>query len=178
MKKILLILLTIITLSCNHEDTTTTTPTDKTSINLVTGITCRQAPDDAPTQFGNPNTLVNNKFTIYPNPAVNLFYVISQENVSAAWIVPATPEKIYQEFNFGTILNTNLYTETTIISHSILSMGPQSSDTFSIDITTLEKGYYKLFVKIGTQIYWDNFHKYGDQPTHEEQGAALINYWN
>jgi hypothetical protein len=97
MKKTLLILLSVFALSCTHDDAN---PTDKTALNLVTGIVPRQNFDDTPFQLGNPNVLVNNKFVIYPNPARETLFVTAQENITDVWIVPANPKKIYQGCGF------------------------------------------------------------------------------
>jgi hypothetical protein len=104
MKKTIFILLTILTISCNNSDETIN-PTNSTAINLVTGINFRQNFDDQPLELGNPNILVNNMFVIYPNPANATVFLSSTQNVTDVWIVPASPEKIYQDLDFSTILN-------------------------------------------------------------------------
>ncbi len=175
MKKTIFILLTILTISCNSDETIN--PTNSNAINLVTGINFRQNFDDPPLQLGNPNILVNNKFVIYPNPANATVYLLAQQNVTDVWIVPANPEKIYQDLDFSTILNTNLYSEQSIISNSNFSLTAQSSTNLSLNIGTLAKGYYRVFVKIGGDIYWDNLYK-NDNGSNPEQMAAIVNFWN
>jgi hypothetical protein len=176
MKKAMFILLSILALSCNHEETNNLT--DKTALNLVTGVNFRQSFDDVPFQLGNPNVLINNKFVIYPNPAIETFMIIGEENVTDVWIVPASPEKIYQDEDFSSVLNTNLYTEQSIVTHSDLSLHGQTSNILSVDITTLEKGYYRVFVKSGGAIYWDNLYKLGNEGNNEGQIDAFIDFWN
>lgn len=175
MKKKIVLLISILSLSCNNDKTSST---DKTAIKLATGINCRQNFDDPTQKLGNPNSLVNNKFVIYPNPAIESFYILAQENVTDVWLVPATPQKIYQDVNFGSILNTNLYTEPSIISLSNLSLNGQSSTGFSVNIRTLTKGYYKVFVKMGGVLYWDILYKYDSQENTETQFTTLHNFWN
>ncbi|MEO5777203.1 MAG: hypothetical protein ABIQ27_09860 [Flavobacterium sp.] len=175
MKKGLFILISILALSCNSDETNLT---DKTAINLVTGVNFRQNFDDLPLQLGNPNVLVNDRFLIYPNPANETFYIVAQENVTDVWIVPANPEKIYQDEDFSIVLNTNSYTEQSIDPNSDVSLSGLSSGNISMDITTLEKGYYKVFVKIGGEIYWDNLYKYENGGNNEEQIAAILNFWD
>jgi hypothetical protein len=175
MKKKLFILISILALSCNKDETN---ETDKTAINLVTGVNFRVTSDDSGLQLGNPNVLVNSKFKIYPNPANELVYISAQENVTDVWFVTANPEKIYQDANFSSILNTNLYSEQSIISHSNFTLSGQSSNSFSINIGTLAKGYYRVFVKIGGKIYWDNLYKYDNQGNNEEQFTSITNFWN
>lgn len=175
MKKTLLILISILAISCSNDETNT--QTDKTSINLVTGVHFRQTSDDPGLQLGNPNVLINNKFVIYPNPANESVNILAKETVTDVWFVASNPEKIHQEVNFSTILNTNLYSEQSIISHSKFSLNEKSSSNFSMNISTLPKGYYKVFVKIGGVIYWDNLYKYEDQNNNEEHFNTINNFW-
>ena len=149
----MLFLISILSLSCNNDETHNP---DKTALNLVTGINCRQTSDDITLRLGNPNVLVNNKFVIYPNPVNEVVYILAQENVTDIWLVPANPEKIYQNVNFNSILNTNLYTEQSIVTNSDFSLNGQSSNGISMNIGTLQKGYYRIFVKIGGIIFYDS----------------------
>lgn len=178
MKKVLFILLTFIMLSCNSDNDGTNSLTDPTSLNLVTGLNCRQNFDDPAFQLGNPNILVNNHFVIYPNPANAAFYILAPQNVTDVWIVPANPEKIHQELNFGGLLNTSLYSEQSINSNATFSLNGQSSNTVGVNVESLPKGYYRVFVKVNGQIYWDNLFKYGNQGTNTEQFAEINNFWN
>jgi hypothetical protein len=175
MKKALLILLSTFALSCAHDDAN---PTNETDSNLVTGIIFRQNFDDTPFQLGNPNILVNNKFVIYPNPAHETAFVTAQENITDVWIVSANPEKIYQDVDFSSILTTNLYSEQSISGDSDFSLTGQSSNDIALNLGNLEKGYYRVFVKIGGEIYWDNLYKYDDQVNHEAEIASIIDFWN
>lgn len=175
MKKTIFILFTILTISCNNSDETIN-PTNSTDINLVTGINFRETADDPSFELGNPNILINNMFVIYPNPANLTVILSSTQNITDVWIVPASPEKIYQDLDFSTILNTNLYNEQSIISNSNFSLTAQSSTNLSLNIGTLATGYYRVFVKIGGNIYWDNLYKNnGSSP---EQMAEIVNFWN
>ena len=54
--------------------------------------------------------------------------IFSKENISDMWIVPANPEKIYQDLNFNNVLSLNLYSEKIIIANSIISLNGQSSN--------------------------------------------------
>ena len=175
MKKKLFILISILAISCNKDETDV--QTDKGSINLVTGINFIQDIDGTVLKLGNPNILVNNNFLLYPNPANESVYILAQENVTDVWFVSANPEKIHQDVNFGNILNTNLYTEQSIISNSNFSLSGQSSNSFKMNIGTLAKGYYKVFVKIGGKIYWDNLYKYENQGNNEEQFSKINDFW-
>ncbi len=176
MKKSLFIVLSILTLSCNNDETSN--QSNNKDLKLVTGINLRQNFDDPPLKLGNPNVLVNNKFAIYPNPAQNMVSILAQDNVTDVWLVPATPEKIYQSVNFSSILTNNLFSEQSISSNSIISVNSQSSNNLMINLETLEKGYYKVFVKIDGVIYWDNLYKYDSQIDSSVQFTAINAFWN
>lgn len=175
MKKIIVILLSVLALGCNNDEANNIT--NETSLDLVTGVNFRQEPEDFPFKLGNPNVLTNSKFVIYPNPANEVVYISTQEDITNVWFVPANPEKIHQDLNFNSILNTNLYTEQSISSRSNYSLSGEFSDNISIDIGTLEKGYYKVFVKIDGKIYWDNLYKYQKGADNEQAIIPIINFW-
>ncbi|MET3028461.1 hypothetical protein ABXT06_17400 [Flavobacterium sp. UW10123] len=175
MKKILFILISLLAISCSSDDNSP--KTDKTSINLITGINFRLTTDDMGLKLGNPNSLVKNNFLIYPNPARSTLYISTQGTITAVWLVPANPEKIYQDVDFGTILNNSLYSEETIISNSKLSFNDLSTNNPKLDIRTLTTGYYKVFVKIGGVIYWDNLYVYTDAEDNEEHFNTIKNFW-
>lgn len=170
-----MILISILIISCNKEETDV--QTDKSSINLVTGVNFRQTTNDTGLKLGNPNVLVNNKFLLYPNPANESVYILAKENVTDVWFVSANPEKIHQNVNFSNILNTNLYPEQSIISNSNFSLSGQTSNSFKINIETLTKGYFKVFVKIDGKIYWDNLYKYENLNNNQEQFNTIKDFW-
>lgn len=175
MKKIVIALMSVVILSCSSSDSGSS---DTTSLNLVTGINFRQNADDASFGLGNPNILVNNKFVIYPNPANDVVMITSEQNVTDVWIVPGNAKKIHQDVSFNTILNNNLYSEEALVSKADFAVNGQSSESLGLNISQLQKGYYRVFVKIGGQIYWDNLYKNGSNGGSEAEIATLINFWN
>lgn len=171
-----IVLLSILSLSCSSDEANNST--DATAINLVTGVNFRQSPDDMSFLYGNPNALVNNKFTIFPNPVNEVMYISVAENITDIWFVPANAEKIHQDVNFTSILNSNLYSEQSINSLSDYTLSGQFPNNVKIDVENLEKGYYRVFVKIGGKIYWDNLYKYGNDNNNEEEIIPLLDFWN
>jgi hypothetical protein len=176
MKKTLLILLSVLALSCTGDESHK--QTSKTALNLITGINLRQNIDDVPIQLGNPNVFTDDKFVIYPNSAISTFNIMSagNENITDVWILPGSPEKIYQQQDFTSILNADLYAEQSIVTHSTISLNSQSSNYIGVNIEALEPGYYRVFVKIGGKIYWDNVYKTSEN--NEEEINSMMNYWN
>lgn len=176
MKKTLLLLLTIMALGCDSSESDNMP--DPETMNLVTGVTFRQNFDDAPLQLGNPNVRVGNSFVVYPNPAIQDISIMAQQNITGVWIVPANPRKIYQDFDFTTVLNSQTYTESAISSSSVLSFSDQPAANLSLNIGSLDDGYYRIFVKIEGQIYWDNLYKRSDSENPEEEMATIVSFWD
>lgn len=173
MKNVFYACFVLLALSCSSDSDSAT---DQTAIDLVTGVTFRQTPDDLPQTFGNPNVRVNGQFVLYPNPAHQVILLQSQEPISAVWIVPAHAEKIYQSVDFSAVLNASTYSEATLNSHATLSLSGQSNNTITMTIDSLTEGYYRIFVKINGALYWDNL--YVDPVNTEEHMAEVIGFWD
>lgn len=175
-KKIILLFVLIIIISCNSDENNNIT--DKTDLNLVTGFYGRETGEDPPIKYGNPNIFINDKFVIFPNPVTNFFSIKTDKSITNVWFVPANAEKIHADVNFNNVLNSNLYSEASIASQSKFTLSAESASFLSLDVRTLQKGYYKVFVKIDGQIYWDNLYKYGNEYGNESQFETLYNFWN
>ena len=80
---------------------------------------------------------------------------------------------------FSNILNTDFYDENSIVlnSKNSLNVNGQSSKEFSLNVGMLEKGYYKVFIKIGGKIYWDNLYKYDNIEDTQKQSTSIMNFW-
>lgn len=183
MKHLAIVLLSFFVLGCSSSDESTSPqvlpPTQATSMSLVSGINLRQNFDDPAYELGNPNTLTANKFVMYPNASSGLFYIMPQGTITAVYVVPATAEKIYQDINFSTLLHNALYTQQDIANNSVYGQTNFSSSTdIAVIISSFPKGYYKVFVKIDGQMYWDNLYKYNDADDPMEEMAALTAFWN
>jgi hypothetical protein len=100
----------------------------------------------------------------------------AQAPISAVWIVPAQAEKIYQSVDFSTVLSATTYSEATLTSHATLSLSEQSNNTVTMNIASLSEGYYRVFVKIGGELYWDNL--YVNPIVTEEHIAEIIGFWD
>ncbi len=127
------------------------------NINLVTGIRVVQSQDSPPFTYGNPNILTQG-MAVFPNPAIGNFFVQSFNTAEIAnvWIIPGSPNKSFNTVDFTHILNSSTYGEDEIESNSILSFNGPNSGSLLIDVTNLDSGYYRVFVKIGDEFYWDN----------------------
>lgn len=174
MKKILLIVILVLFNSCNKNDDNNVV--DPTSMSLVTGVNFRQSFDDTPLTLGNPNIYTNNIFVIYPNPSTGILSIASNQNISKVWVISANANKIYQQTEFSTILNSSIYSESQIQAKSLVTLNDINAANLIVDLNNLNSGYYKVFVKINEAIYWDNIYLEidGDENSFNE----IINFWN
>ena len=173
MKKITIIFALIIFINCSNDNENSNSTTE-TSIELITGINIRNSEFSEPTQLGNPNILTNNKFIAYPNPPAGALSLLATENISDVWITPANAEKIYQQTNFNSILNSELYTQSLIESNAEMEFINLNSTNLVLNLENLTSGYYRVFVKINGTLYWDNIYI----PSSNFEINDLINYWN
>ena len=107
----------LVLISCSNDDEYNNS-TSETNIELVTGINIRNAEFSVPIQLANPNVLTNNQFIAYPNPPARALSLSASENISDVWITSANAEKIYEQTDFNTILNSDLYAESEIESNA------------------------------------------------------------
>ena len=127
MKKILFLSIVLILNSCNKDDADDNI--SNTSIDLVTGINFRQSVDDTPLVLGNPNIYINNTFVNYPNPSNGTLYLSANATVSKVWIIPANANKIHQQVDFNSLLNSGTYSESQIQAKSQLELNNLNSST-------------------------------------------------
>ncbi len=171
MKNLFYVCLVLLAISCSSDSAT-----DQTAIDLVTGVTFRQTPDDLPQTFGNPNVRVNDQFVLYPNPTTQYLQVVSQSPISDVWIIPAHAQKIYQSVDFSTVLHSDTYSEATVANHASITLNAQTSTEVVVNLESLTEGYYRIFVKINGALYWDNM--YLDPVNTEEHTAEVLGFWD
>jgi hypothetical protein len=174
MKKGIWLVLAVFLLGCSKDEST---KTDRVAMELVTGINLRENIEDTPMVLGNPNIFIENKFVMYPNPAMQAVNFLTEQNAQEIWFVPAFAEKIHQDVNFNTILSSSLYSEASIATNSVFSVNGLTSNQLVLNIESLEPGFYRVFAKIDGQIYWDNLYKPTGDPEVDEL-EMLVNFWN
>ncbi|WP_067144990.1 hypothetical protein [Pseudotamlana agarivorans] len=145
----------------------------ETDMTLVTGLNLRSSEISPPYQVGNPNALIADQLIVYPNPTLGILNIKANSGISDVWIIPSQANKIYQQTDFSTILNSNLYDESKIASHAELEITDMTASRVIFDLKEIKFGYYKVFVKIDGKIYWENIY-FQDNNTDIED---LINYW-
>lgn len=174
-KRPVLVMAILMAMSCNKKDDTGKTDLpDETALSLVTGINARETPDQLPLTLGNPNVLTLSTLSVYPTVPRSIINIASNNTITSVWIIPATAEKIYQEVDFGNVLNSSLYAESELETTSIISLNNQSSNVLSVDLESTPTGYYRVFAKISGVIYWDNIYVLDDS----EEIEDLIDFWN
>jgi len=163
----------LILISCSNDDENNSS-TSETDIELVTGVNIRNSEFSAPTQLGNPNVFTNNQFIAYPNPPAGALSLLASENISDVWITTANAEKIHQQTDFNSFLNSDLYTESAIELNTEMEFMDLNSTNLVLNLENLTSGYYRVFVKINENLYWDNIYI----PESNFEIVDLINYWN
>ncbi len=82
--------------------------------------------------------------------------------------------RIYQQTDFNSILNSDFYAESEIELNAEIKFTGLNSTNLVLNLENLTSGYYKVFVKINGNLYWDNIYI----PEDNFEIDDLINYWN
>lgn len=176
MKTTLLALFTIsiIAVSCSSgDDDGHTNSSSETDIELVTGLNLRNSEFSDIYRLGNPNVFSDDLFIAYPNPTLGVLNIRAYSEISAVWITPSQANKKHQQTDFSSILTSSLYDEATIASLANKELTDLSATNLIMNLNELKTGYYKVFVKINGNIYWENIF-FQDNNTDIED---LISYW-
>lgn len=205
--KFLLFGIVVLSLICCKKDDSTnkSSLTFTKEIDIVTGITVRKNISDSPIIYGNPNSF-SEKMVLYPNPVISTLKMQTSDNITNLWIVPATPELKTQEVDFSKILSSNFFDEKDIISRSIfseqfdveenneLSIANVDSEVddevtlsvaefdlnkeISLNLRDFNPGYYKLFIKIDNDLFWDIFFIPSDAEKEESLRTDILeDFW-
>ncbi len=158
MKKLSFSLLLLFIISCDNNDDSENIGNDATRLDLVTGINIRSSVNAPDVQLGNPNITMNTDFRIFPNPPIGTVFLTSAREIEEVWIIEGNAEKSFQETDFSTLLRPDLYTEDDIDSQAILKFPDQNVGNITLDLTDLNIGYYRVFVKMDGNLYWDNIY--------------------
>ena len=170
MKNVLsLALVALILVACGGNDDSSNT--SEADLKLVTGIFVRASEFGPSIQLGNPNVIEGN-YTMYPNPAIGVLSIQSSSIITHVLFIKGNPQKRYQDTDFSTILNSNLYTELSISDASELSFKELNENNLNVNLENLNFGYYKVFIKVNDEIFWNNVYIGNDKDIDE-----LINFW-
>ncbi|PKV52722.1 hypothetical protein ATE84_4842 [Aquimarina sp. MAR_2010_214] len=143
--------------SCNKDDDQIID--DKVDILLMTGMYLRADINDEPLLYGNPN-INNDGVMISPNPMREVFNITSftADKISKVWIVEANPQKKHQDVNFSEALKNVTYDESELTRLARLTSGGLDSKNVTINIEDLQPGYFRVFIKTGKSLRWDNIY--------------------
>ncbi len=156
MKAILFILSFFTILACNKDQANNEFPLE-TELRVVTGINLLPESGPSPIILGNPNIFIDKSIiSIYPNPVVNNLSLRSTGQITDVWILSAQPQKIYQDIDFDTVLDSNTYSETEIINAASLKIENHTGTMANLNLENLNPGYYRVFVKVDNTLMWDN----------------------
>ncbi len=173
MRNVLFILLAISILACDKDDDGKPTISE-TKLDLITGINLLPESGPSPIRLGNPNIFIDkNIVSVYPNPVVDVLTIHSYYEITDVWIIPASPEKIFQDTNFEMILNSNIYSEMELTEKASLEINNTNSTAAPINFENLDPGYYRVFIKTNNTIMWDNILFIDDG-----QLGDVMDFWN
>ncbi|MBU2951468.1 hypothetical protein KO493_12250 [Tamlana agarivorans] len=169
---IIFVLLLLVSCSSDSENNNSTS---KGEVELVTGINIRSSEYSEVTRLGNPNVFTKNQFVVFPNPLARPYLSVkSSVNISDAWVISANAEKTQQQADFSSILNSDYYNESEIELNAKMEFIDVNSTNLILNLENLSSGYYKVFVKINGNLYWDNIFLQGNDLDVDD----LINYWD
>ncbi len=185
MNRIIVLFILSILLGCSKDDDSQTSESNIDSeiidenlegaqnIFLATGIQLRQSRNDAPLKYGNPNIKMNG-VVVSPNPVIGNFMIetINLDNINSVWILKAKPEKKYQNENFEEILKTVSYKDNVLDDAAQLSVKNLTANNVLVNVEDLEAGYYRVFIKVGESLNWDNIHINGEGADSLEEIAS------
>ncbi len=206
MKKIGLLLLTIVlTFSCKKDDDSSGASIENkeaSKLNLVTGILLRAGAYDQPIVYGNPNgkgilqeqTSASNPepgngglttselpepLVVFPNPPVDFLWIKTnfEKKASKIWIVNGVPTKKYASIDYKALLQDVSYSDGELENASLISLSDANIDS-PINISDLEVGYYRIFVKSEVGLEWANFYKPDNSANAEDLFSIMDRFWN
>lgn len=159
MKKAIILCALLCAFSCNNDDNDKNSDNDPTSLNLVAGLDIRADENFAPIRLGNPNILVEQTL-VYPNPAPTALSILSMSSIeiSDVWIIKGDARQNYQDTDFNSVLNSNLYSEDQINTNSEERFENINALNVAINLSDFEEGYYRVFIKIDGNIEWHNIY--------------------
>lgn len=171
MKKWFSVILVLVFMGCDSDDL----GGGAAQLDLVTGLMARSSAQEPATVLGNPNVRNGNLFHIAPNPSTDNVVLFATENIDQAWIVAGKPLRKYKEVDFTTLLDASLYTDAEIAGKALKSYPDLNSQQVMLNVGELAAGYYRVFVKINGQLYWENLYFSADGSTDLQ---TLVNFWS
>ena len=172
MKRVYIIIgIILLSVSCSSDDSK---PSNEKDLELFTGMIARTSERGLSILMGNPNILVDQTL-MFPNPAISSIVIREYSNaeITNVWFVKVNPQKKYQTVDFNSILNSKLYTDSEIESKADLSLNNLNGTDLSINLENLSFGYYRVFLKVGDKIQWNNIYIGNDKNIED-----LIAFWN
>jgi len=170
MKNLLLLFFIAFLVSC--VDKTSQDDTDLiTEISIVTGIQLFDSDGVFEGSLGNPNVIVDsNVLSVYPTVSEETIIVRANDNIQNIWILNGDPTLFYQQIDYSTVVSSSTYSEEEIVSSLSFSYDA-SANNVTIGLSNLQKGFYRIFVKLADdKIHWQNVYV-GTQEDEE------LNFW-
>ncbi len=145
-------------------------------VNFVTGINLSDDNGLALGKKGNPNVKPGG-VAVFPNPVLSgVMQVAGQQSITSLWLVEGIAQKT-SATDMQDLLANHEYTTEDIKAFPVLEFTPDDT-TFAIDISMLEKGYYRVFLqRADGAIVWDNIFL-NPGATFADTWTELSNFWD
>lgn len=159
-----ILLLTFFILSCSNDDDGGNNATD---IYIVTGLVAKSSNFSEGFLLGNPNTRMPLNFTstsiiAYPNPVINALSIEltqTEEVISDIYLIEAVSKKnSFQNVDFEELLTNTTYSIEEVSEASLISFNNLSSNNITLNLEGYNTGYYRVFIKTDSNLYWDNIY--------------------
>lgn len=145
-------------------------------VNFVTGINLSDENGLALGKKGNPNVKPEG-VAVFPNPVLSgVMQVAGQQSITNLWLVEGIAQKTAAT-DIQSLLENHEYTTEDIKAFPVLEFTPNDT-TFAIDVSMLEKGYYRVFLqRADGAIVWDNIYL-SPGATFADTWTELGNFWD
>lgn len=130
---------------------------DYSDLQIVTGLFLYDASGIAIGKVGNPNHKHGEGLFVYPIPATTSMRIqTTNSTISKVFLIDASCYMDSSGLDLIIASDTLQYTSTQLESKSVLSLD-LSDDTIALNLSNLEKGFYRLFILLNDdEYYWYN----------------------
>ncbi len=145
--------------SCDDDESSPTTQTDYTALDIVTGIDLFDNNGQPVGRWKSPNHNPG-LAAIFPIPNIGVVSLFSTEKVDRIWLIPASCALDLVTANIPQ-LSLNLMYEVSELEAAQLKDIPLAnfSGQTQFDFTDVAKGFYKFFYQIESgELFWQNMY--------------------